>query len=274
VHIMAKIEGVFKRYEKKYLLDRRQYQELSKSLTGRMLPDRYGQYTICNIYFDTEDYRLIRASLEKPVYKEKLRLRSYGTPTGDDTVFIELKKKFKGVVYKRRVPIKMKEASAYLLAGKKPEASCQILKEIDWFISYYRPAPKVYIAYDRMAFHGQEDETLRITFDSGIRFREDFLELEKGDWGDLLMDPGQILMEIKTGKSIPLWLSRLLSELNIYPASYSKYGNCYKSHLLKAAAFKHVGSFKSRECFSEQRTRPVIELISRIIGHSNSLQAE
>lgn len=230
---MAQYQSVFKRYEKKYLMDKQQYQTLTKFLQGRMTTNQFGRNTICNIYFDTPDYRLIRASIEKPVYKEKLRLRSYGVPKKEDTVFVEVKKKYKKIVYKRRVPMTLREAEQYLLRGKQPHKPCQILKEIDWFLDFYQPIiPKVYLAYDRIAMCSSENADLRITFDTNIRWRENVLDLSKGVWGNTLLKEGQYLMEIKMPGAMPLWLSRGLTELGIFPASYSKYGNCYKNYLI------------------------------------------
>lgn len=233
---MAQYQNVFKRYEKKYLMNEQQYQALKKLLQGRMTTNQFGRNTICNIYFDTPDYRLIRASIEKPVYKEKLRLRSYGLPKKEDTVFVELKKKYKGIVYKRRVPMTLQEAEQYLLRGKQPYKSCQILKEIDWFLDFYQPIiPKVYLAYDRIAMCSSENADLRITFDTNIRWRESVLDLSKGVWGNTLLEEGQHLMEIKIPGAMPLWLSQGLTEIGIFPASYSKYGNCYKNYLIYSA---------------------------------------
>nr|WP_315989023.1 polyphosphate polymerase domain-containing protein [Desulforamulus aquiferis] len=191
-----------------------------------------GSHTICNIYLDTPDYRLIRASIEKPVYKEKIRLRSYGVPGKEDTVFVELKKKYNGIVYKRRVPMTLREAELYLLQGKQPLTNCQILKEINWVLGFYKPIPKVYIAYERIAICGKENKDLRITFDTNIRWRESVLDLSKGAWGNTLLGEGHHLMEIKIPGAIPLWLSQRLTKLEIFPTSYSKYGNCYKNNLI------------------------------------------
>lgn len=133
---MKKTQEVFQRYEKKYLLTRSQYEKLREAAGDRIVPDVFGRHTICNVYFDTESYELIRASIEKPPYKEKLRLRSYGTLQDDSQVFIELKKKYDGVVYKRRIPVSLSEAEAYLYEGMKPEKQSQIFREIDWFIRF------------------------------------------------------------------------------------------------------------------------------------------
>ncbi|MDD4238874.1 MAG: polyphosphate polymerase domain-containing protein [Desulfotomaculaceae bacterium] len=229
---MTKYQDVFKRIEKKYLISAQQHQALMLQLQGYMTQDQHGLHTICNLYFDTESYELIRHSIEKPVYKEKLRLRSYGVPKSSDTVFLELKKKLKGVVYKRRIPLSLEEAQRYLLHHEQPRKQSQILHEIDWFLKRYQPVPKIYIAYDRMAFFGNEDASLRITFDQNILFRESILELSKGNWGKPLLKSGNVLMEIKIPGAMPLWLSRILTGLEIYPNSFSKYGNIYKYHLL------------------------------------------
>lgn len=230
---MANYQDVFKRYEKKYMLTESQYEILRQNLEGYLVKDKFGLHTIGNIYFDTDNYELIRASIEKPVYKEKLRLRGYGTIKKDDSVFIELKKKYKGVVYKRRVQLPLKDAQAYLVDGKQPGISSQILREIHWFLQSYQPMPKVYIAYDRIAFAGRADSNLRLTFDHNIRFRESSLDPAKGHWGTPLLDQGRVLMEIKVPGSMPLWLSKILTEQRIFPTSFSKYGTCYQKFLLR-----------------------------------------
>lgn len=229
---MSQYQDVFRRYEKKYMLSNEQHQILMERLYDHMTKDSYGMHTICNVYLDTESYELIRASIEKPIYKEKIRLRSYGIPKPGDKVFVEIKKKFDGIVYKRRVQLPLDEAMNRLTLGKQPTASSQILYEIDWFMKRYMPVPKVFIAYDRLALFGNEDPKLRITFDQNIRFRECLLDPSKGSWGNPLLEPGKILMEIKIPGAMPIWLSQILAGLNIFPTSFSKYGNYYKEHLI------------------------------------------
>ena len=231
---MAKAtQFVFKRYEKKYLLDPVQYAELKSRLEKYMDADEYGRYTICNIYFDTDDYELIRTSLEKPVYKEKLRLRSYGVPKDNDRIFAEVKKKLDGVVYKRRTAMTAEEAGDFLIRGIKPSsADGQILSEIEWFLSRYQPEPKIFLAYDRVALFGKEDPALRITFDRNIRWRDTDLDLRFGDWGEMVLPPDKILMEIKIPGTVPVWLGHMLSEIGLFPTSFSKYGTCYIQNIL------------------------------------------
>lgn len=228
---MEKVQEVFRRYEKKYVLNRKQYEDLRNAVGDRILLDEYGKHTICNIYFDTPDYELIRVSIEKPEYKEKLRLRSYGIPKSYSQVFIELKKKYDGIVYKRRVPMTLEAAEKYLYEGIKPERPSQIIKEINWFIEFYGPKPAVFLAYDRMAFFGKHQEDFRVTFDTNIRYREAALHLAEGDEGQLLLGPEQVLMEVKIPGSMPFWFGHILSDLDIYPVSFSKYGNYYKANM-------------------------------------------
>lgn len=239
---MAQYQDVFQRIEKKYLMSAQQHQALMRQLQGYMTKDKHGLHTICNLYFDTESYELIRHSIEKPLYKEKLRLRSYGVPKAGDNVFLELKKKLTGIVYKRRISLSLEEAQRYLMRHEQPGKQSQILHEIDWFLQRYQPVPKIYIAYDRMALFGNEDIALRITFDQNILFRESLLDLSKGNWGKPLLQPGKVLMEIKIPGAMPLWLSRILTGLELYPTSFSKYGNIYKYHLINQV-FPKGGSF-------------------------------
>lgn len=226
---MAEIQGVFKRYEKKYLLNPQQVKLVTEKILEHMKLDQYGLSTICSLYFDTEQFDLIRRSIEKPVYKEKLRLRCYGkSASGSDTVFVELKKKFKGVVYKRRIVMSYDEATGYLIRGEKAPAESQISREIDWFLSFYKPRPAALVCYDRLAYYGIEDNEFRVTFDFNVRCRRDRLDLALGDEGERIIPEGYAIMEIKTKGAMPLWLCSLLSENKIYPASFSKYGTYYK----------------------------------------------
>lgn len=225
---MQKYIGIFKRIEKKFVIDQRQFDDLIKLLNSRIVPDEYGESTISNIYFDTKSFRLIRFSLSKPVYKEKLRLRGYGDITDSSNVFVELKKKFKGIVYKRRINLPYADAEDYLYNGTPLEHQSQISHEIDWFRQYYSDLePKMFISYKRQAFYDKNDPDLRITFDTDITWRNYDLDLRKGVYGELLTKPGQYVMEIKFKDAIPVWLCEILSQCSIFQTSYSKYGNAF-----------------------------------------------
>lgn len=215
----------FERYENKYLLSPQKFDILVEQMAPYLIADAYTTYTVCNLYYDTPDYQLIRMSLEKPVYKEKLRLRSYGIPKKKDPVFLELKKKYKGIVYKRRISLSWDDYQI----GSFPEG--QISQEIAWFMQmYHNLMPVVYLAYDREAFSGSQDIGLRVTFDRNIRWRDHLLDLSKGCWGTPLLE-NEVLMEIKIPSAMPFWLCRILSQLKIYPISFSKYGTCYRNCL-------------------------------------------
>lgn len=229
---------VFNRYEHKYILTETQYRRAIKELERHMTADSYCRdgkpYTISNIYYDTEDDFLIRTSLESPIYKEKLRLRSYGVPDDNSEVFLEIKKKYKGIVNKRRSPMRLCDAKALLedanteVTGK---TNRQVVHEIKYFLSVRPVAPKVYIAYDRIAYFEEGNPDLRISFDMNIRSRRFDTALESGDYGMPLISGGTYLMEVKTALSKPLWLCRLLDELKIKRTSFSKYGTEYKRSL-------------------------------------------
>lgn len=228
----------FERVEKKYLLTPAQLDALAPMLHRHMQIDQYGRHTICNVYYDTPDYRLIRTSLQKPVYKEKLRLRSYGVPGPGDTVFVELKKKYRGVVYKRRTALELTAAERWL-AGDGPAPEGQIAREIDYFQSLYRTGPAVFLAYDRAAMFGRQDPDLRLTLDENIRWRTDALALSAGDRGSPLSVQGLYLMEVKLPGVMPLWLAHGLAQAGAAPVSFSKYGCCYREFLQEDV--RHAG---------------------------------
>lgn len=222
----------FKRYEKKYLLTAEKYARLMERLEEYIKPDRFHKSTVCSIYYDTENFELIRHSIEKPVYKEKLRLRSYNVPGPEGEVFVELKKKFKGIVYKRRVTMTASQAAAYLAGESPAPMDTQTTRELDWVLKSYALRPRIFIACDRLAYTAVDDEELRITFDHDIRWRDTELDLTLGSYGEPVLKDGQVLMEIKIPGAAPMWLAHMLSQLEIYPQSFSKYGTCYKNELI------------------------------------------
>ena len=226
------VQRSFQRYEKKYLLSVQQQTALLEGIKEHMKPDEYEKTTNCNIYYDTDTWELISKSIEKPVYKEKLRVRSYGVPKTGDKVFIEIKKKFDGIVYKRRTTMPAEYSKSYLAGNQELSPGDQIGKEIEWFQKHYQTKPKVYIAYDRTSYAGIEDPQLRITFDRNIRFRDYALDLRAGDFGETMLPDGLVLMEIKIPGTAPLWLAHLLSALQIRSTSFSKYGYFYKNYVL------------------------------------------
>ncbi len=232
---------VFSRYEKKYLIDDKTYRYIIDRISDHMVPDKYSKngefYNIANLYYDTPDDALIRASIEKPVYKEKLRLRSYGVPGLEDKVFLEIKKKYKGLVNKRRTKLRLHEAYALTLDGQSPEVkeymNPQVLAEIEYFLKMYDLQPKVYLTYDRRAYFATEDSDFRVTFDTNIKSRRTDVRLEKGNHGDLLIGNDVWLMEVKSSMAVPLWFTEILSDAKVYATSFSKYGTEYKKYLIQ-----------------------------------------
>ncbi|MDR1533137.1 MAG: polyphosphate polymerase domain-containing protein [Clostridiales bacterium] len=220
------VQTVFQRHEKKYVLSSEQYRMLTTRLGQHLEPDEYGGYGIANLYFDTDSYYYAQASTGRRPYKEKLRLRAYGRVSAETQVFLELKKKYKGVTYKRRAHLSYSEAKSFLKTPHNP--STQILREIAYVLNQRPLTAKVFLCYNRLALTGQPD--LRVTFDTDIRFRLSDLRLDAGAWGTDIL-PDKILMEVKTPTAIPLWLSRALSDCEAFPASFSKYGTCCREFI-------------------------------------------
>lgn len=228
---------IFQRVEKKYMLTREQYEYLINAISPYMAPDQYGETEIRNIYFDNADNELIETSLLKPTYKEKLRLRSYGVPKMDSTVFFEIKKKYRGIVYKRRISMKLKGAYAYIDGGKLPESiEGNIPTEIDYMMNRYSLTPKAFISYKRVAWTCESDPDLRITFDRDITSRYDDTRLESTADGHKILPKDTVLMEIKIPGAMPLWLAHILSEKNIFPHSFSKFGTAHVQNQIKIAS--------------------------------------
>ncbi|MBR2545963.1 MAG: polyphosphate polymerase domain-containing protein [Erysipelotrichaceae bacterium] len=228
-------ETVFNRYEIKYLLSEQQYHFLMEKIDSYMEVDDYGLSTICNIYYDTDNSYLIRKSIEKPEYKEKLRLRSYGIPAMDSIVYLEIKKKYEKNVNKRRIALTLSQAYDYLEKGIRPSVDSQILNEIDYMIHRLSLKKKLYLAYDRIAYRMKNGDGFRMTVDHNIRSRKDNMGLEYGDYGDMLLKDDQYLLETKIPGVTPLWFTRILSEGGIIPVSFSKYGMIYRQSLNKNA---------------------------------------
>lgn len=221
-------QAVFKRYELKYLLTMEQKQRVLAAMEPYMRRDQYGRTTIRNLYFDTDNYRLIRHSIEKPAYKEKLRIRSYRQADGTTPVFVELKKKYQTVVYKRRVEMTQEEALQWVCDGAAPPDS-QIGAEIAYFLDFYRQLrPVVFLSYEREAYYCCRGGDFRVTFDEQILARREGLSLDLPAGGTPLLKENLCLMEIKTAGGIPLWMTKVLSREKLYKTSFSKYGTAYE----------------------------------------------
>ena len=259
---MADFQEVFQRKEKKYCITSTQRAGLARILREHgYAVDSYGQTWISSMYYDTSRYDLICRSLEKPLYKEKLRIRSYepdafATPL--QTVFVELKKKFKGVVYKRRINVTLEQAQALLSGSLSPNdlnvqrplnaqeiAQCaqrygqlspaitiRCLREA-WALA--EPDAAVADAASQYGAGALSQPGVRITFDSQLQARDEralpqgmrSAGVQHGEWWRI-MDADQSILEIKAYGAYPLWLAEALSELDIRPCSFSKYGTAFQ----------------------------------------------
>ncbi len=239
-----KDQMTFKRYEMKYMLTKEQYEAIRAELDKHMIEDEHGHSTIQSLYYDTPDFLLIRRSIDKPSYKEKLRLRSYGVAKEDTRVFLELKKKYDHVVYKRRISATESEVSSFFNDDKTDNIKdSQIKKELGYARDYYKElAPRVLLSYERDAFYDKNDSSFRVTFDSNVLWRDTDVNLHSGIYGNEILPKGYVLMELKTSGGLPLWMTSLLSANKIYKTSFSKYGAAYKTILARSGKLRQVAA--------------------------------
>lgn len=248
-----KIIAVMKRYELKYSLSKEQLLYFADQIKKYMKIDKYGLTTISSLYYDTPDYRLITKSIEKPKYKEKIRLRSYGLAKEETPTFLEIKRKNDGIVYKRRISLLEKEAEE-LFKNKESDRKDQIGRELEAFLEQYKNLePKYLIIYDRVAYY-QDDSDLRITIDQNPRYRINDLNLHTSLDGEPLLEEGGAILEVKVQHSVPLWLSEILTKGKIYQTSFSKVGTAHKKELLKKSLYKKINSIEKCEAQNERGT--------------------
>ena len=285
---MENYQAVFKRKEIKYLLSSEEQNALLPILEAHMEPDAFAHSSISNLYYDTPDFRMVRRSLEKPMYKEKLRLRSYGMPENTSTVFPEIKKKAMGIVYKRRISLPYQEAVSFL-SGQQIASTdtcngttqqiastdmCdgttrQILHELDWMLaSYENLSPRVFLSYERDSYKGVSDPSLRLTLDQDILFRTDRLDLREGAFGEAILLPDQTLMEVKISNAAPLWLAQALSEIGIFPVSFSKYGRAYERICRDPRWRKEMNGHTQIDAHTKINGHAEIDAHTKINGHA------
>ena len=217
----------------KYIMSPEQTEYFKESVKDYMKIDKFGLTSIASLYYDTPNYRLIRTSVEKPPFKEKIRLRSYGIATDNSPVFLELKRKAYGIVYKRRVQSTIPLVKKFFDGEGDICAGGQINKEITTFRDYYQTlVPACMIIYDRVAYF-QPDGDLRLTIDHNPRYRYEDLDLRVSMEGNSLLKDGYTILEVKVQQAVPLWLSDILTKGKIYKGSFSKYGEAYRQQLLR-----------------------------------------
>lgn len=276
---MENYQAVFKRKEIKYLLSSEERNALLPILEACMEPDAFAHSSISNLYYDTPNFRMVRRSLEKPMYKEKLRLRSYGTPENTSTVFPEIKKKAMGIVYKRRISLPYQEAVSFL-SGQQIASTdtCngttrQILHELDWMLaSYENLSPRVFLSYERDSYKGISDPSLRLTLDQDILFRTDRLDLREGAFGEAILLPDQTLMEVKISNAAPLWLAQALSEIGIFPVSFSKYGRTYERICRDPRWRKEMNGHTQIDAHTKINGHAEIDAHTKMNGHAKEME--
>ena len=312
---MAAYSSVFKRVEKKYRIGAAERAAVEAAAGGPMAVDAYGRTRITSLYLDTPERSMIARSVEKPLYKEKLRLRAYGDaagvalmgafgagpivrepgglPLSDGEVetrvaaglqvpgaaaalpvFFGIKKKFKGIVYKRRLALTLPAALAFvsglpyaqacarwplsdaaLAAAALSPVTRQIARELEVAMDRWLPlVPSMGIACDRVAwayrpemFQEREDDELfdselRITFDDCLEYLD--CHCFHSPWRPII-ESSESVMEIKSAGSYPPWLVEVLSAERIYPASFTKYGNAYQLVAAEPRARNHRRAMRS-----------------------------
>lgn len=247
---MTAYSDVFERKEMKYRITAAQLAELLPVLQEHLVPADFADATVRSLYYDTPGDDLIARSIEGPLYKEKLRLRVYGD--GYDPAmpaFVEIKKKFKGIVYKRRVMLSLAAAEAFLdgmpyeealaaypLADKKLAAQVrenaaknkQIANEIAFFMQRYAPLqPSILTACSRCSLVDPDGGDLRITIDTQLCAKHRPTNIGDVDGAGALIGEGDAIMEIKSTFALPLWLTSALSSVGAYKQSFSKCGAAY-----------------------------------------------
>ena len=227
------MQSIFKRYEKKYLITVEQSIILQQIMSQYMVPDQHDEYLVQNLYYDTDRWDIVQTSINKPLYKEKMRLRCYGEAHHKSEFYLELKKKYKGIVYKRRITIPAQSLVNSSVHTVVSETQSQISRELDFYFRENEIAEKIYISYQRIAFVGKEAKELRVTFDADIRFRLGDLIFSNSTDGQHILSEDKMIMEIKTPVGMPLWMASALTENNIFPTAFSKFGICYTEHIYK-----------------------------------------
>ena len=227
------VKTTFKRYEAKYKIKQIKQKAFLAAISEYIEPAKFRKYMVQNLYYDTEDWEVIRQSIEKPLYKEKMRLRYYGNKpynkrTGEDTsLFLEMKKKYMGEVYKRRIEIPVEKLYGKDIRDVVADEPSQISQELAFYLQTNPVSEKLYISYQREAYTGVKEKDLRITFDTEVQYRLEELSFQSTLKGRSPLSPETVILEIKTQEGIPLWLTNALSEYKIFPVTFSKCGICY-----------------------------------------------
>lgn len=226
------VQKQFKRKESKYIVDKKVFALLELDLKKYMVADDYAQSTITNIYFDNDRFEMIQDAIAKKYGREKVRMRVYDTnPSENSQAFLEIKQKENKIGFKYRLTSTPLAVMNYVEKGlvdqtitdEKVTSKLLALRE-----RYGTIKPKMYISYDRVSFKGKEDKKVRVTVDQHLLYRADYVDMKKGKFGNHLLDPNKLIMEVKVPEEQPIWLVELLEKYQIEKQSFSKYGNAYR----------------------------------------------
>ena len=219
------MKETFQRKELKYLLDAPSLYRLREAVSRHLLPSEFGTSQVNSLYLDTRERSVIARSVEKPLYKEKLRIRWYrsGSLATASEAFVELKKKHKGIVYKRRLAVSPQTAIGFSRGSGL--GGSQIAREIEAARQRMGDLlPSALVICRRTSFGSDGEGELRITFDEGLRV----LDLFDGGQTVYPLEPGQVVLEVKGANAHPFWLVDALSAERAYPVAFSKYGAFYE----------------------------------------------
>jgi len=217
---------IITRQEVKYLISRASHDALLRDLANHLVPNKFFAQTIHNVYFDNDTNDLILRSIEKKEFKDKLRLRAYHMDGELGNPLIELKKKYKGTSYKRRIKLTIEQARD-LINGGALNHTGQIADEMRFLIARTGCTPKMYIGYDRASYDVVGHDDLRITFDSNVRCRTTNLDFAPNPADKNIIDADHYILEIKAADTFPLWLTDALTRNGIFPQSFSKYARAF-----------------------------------------------
>lgn len=226
------VQKQFKRIETKYIVDKETFVLLEKDLQKHMVSDEFATSTITNIYFDNEDFDMIQDSIAKKNGREKIRMRIYDAqPSASSQAFLEIKKKENKIGYKYRLTSNPLSVTNYIEKGVIDQTITDemVTSELERLRERYGTIkPMMYIYYDRVSYKGIEDKKIRLTIDKNLLYRHYDVAATEGKFGEALLDPNKVIMEIKVPEQLPDWLLALLEKYQLEKQSFSKYGNAYK----------------------------------------------
>lgn len=219
----------------KYELTYGQYSQLRKVGYSHLVEAPAGVHGLSALYFDTDDFELIREFQTDGPYQELFRMRTSEVLMKESLVSMEIIKRFEGRASQRHVLIPYVNAQSYLLDYRQyvneQSIEAQISREIEYLVGGKSLAPKVVISSDRLIMNCTKKVPLEVEFDFNIRWRTSDFDLRKGNYGEFVDPTLNVLMTIKSDGSYPGWFSELLQQLDVQPSTFSSLMVTYQEHL-------------------------------------------